>query len=73
MSLVEKSPLSSLTLMVSSVSKEVQLSNNYVDTVRGQTLERIQELLQMIPVNKKFTIYKMIGSSLLGASTLLNF
>ena len=49
-SLVGNTPLSSLPLVVTSVLEDIQLSNNHVDTTRSQTLEWLEELIQMIQV-----------------------
>ena len=63
MSLVENSLLFSLHLVMASVLEEIQSSNVRVDTTRGQTLEGLEELLQMIPTSINFILYYMIGSS----------
>ena len=47
---------SSLPLVVASVQEEIQ-SSGCVNTARGQTLERVGELLQMILVSINFIVY----------------
>ena len=69
---MENSPLSSLPLVVTSVLEEIQSSSNRVDTIRGRTHERLEQLLQMIHVSINFIKYKMIGLSILGALNFLN-
>ena len=44
MSLVENSPLYSLPLIVTSVQQEIQSFGDHVNTARGRTLERLEEL-----------------------------
>ena len=56
------SALSLFPLMVMSVQEEIRSFGDCVDTDRGQTLERFEELLQMIHVSMNFKIYYMIGS-----------
>ena len=49
--------------MVSSVEEEIQSSRDYVDTTRGRTLERLEELFHMTTISTNFFIYLTIGSS----------
>ena len=60
---MENSPLSSLHLVMTSVLDEIQSSNIRVDITRGRRFERLEEVLQMIPVSIKFIPYWMLGLS----------
>ena len=53
-SLEENSPLSSHLLIVTSVLKVIQSFSDRVDTVGGQTLERLQELFLDNPYKYEF-------------------
>ena len=57
MNLEENSTLSSLPLVVTSILEEIQSFSDCVDPARGQTLERLEELLQMILESIKSILY----------------
>ena len=57
MSLVENFPFSSLPLVVMSILKEIQSSINCVDTARGRTFKRLEELLKMILASINYIVY----------------
>ena len=58
MSLVEKSPLSSLPLVVTSVLDEIQWFDDCVDIAISRMLELLQELLQITLTYSWFSNFK---------------
>ena len=58
MSLVEKSPLSSLPLVVTSVLDEIQWFDDCVDIASSRMLELLQELLQITLTYSWFSNFK---------------
>ena len=65
MNLVENSLLSSLLFMVTSGLEEIQSSSNYVDTARGKTLERLEELLSNDPC--KYGFYYILDDRIISS------
>ena len=49
--------MSSLPLMVMNILEEIQSSSDCVDIARGQMLEGLEELLQIIPISMNFILY----------------
>ena len=70
---IENSLISSLSLSVKSIEKEIQQCDDHVNTTRGWTLKKLQEILSMNHISIYYNLYYMIMTSILSAMVFQMF